>query len=634
MNLNPNKPLPYYQIIQIYLQNDYKAFIKEIYPTSKANKMVNYIEKDTYDYNYDYGYNQNNNNNNKKNYEQFEDKNIDLYSDINLNFIEKENEKEIDLEIEKERKEENESYFDWLPEELILMIFEYLDKPNHLCICELTCSQFQRISNEPILWKNALRKTAPYLDFLMVSSYSYRYQTTKSCYFNFRGIIGICKYFEEEYERLLKQKKEEEINFDLKEKEIEKEKEKKEVILDPNDPLYDPLLDPNSPLYDPLYDPFNSNYDPTNQYYITPQNKDLKSKLYPEIKHDKYQIYFREGFITNQEIIELIENNPKKLLTQQINKFEDSYQFAMRDFKFFDSHPNPPNPEKIDKALKIFEAGVVPILFSLSFLIAIILSMLKLDLIIETNCVYIFLPLEISFCCLLYIGFCFYFKKHDRHGYHFTISMIISVISTIIFLILLSIKLEYSNSFPWFILLIPHLTSFGAWIYFPVTTYRKIRDEDDYLKNIMLSYILIFNIPITTFMILFILYKQNISGITQNSMFIPLFIIDILPTVLFIFWPIYLRYCRKNTDSWKSVRNLPSTYDSYLKINFISLFIYQIPMLILFIQELLIYLKLNQKIFIEWITVSTPSIITLGFILIFASIYQVNEVRRRRLYGY
>ncbi|KAJ5070290.1 hypothetical protein M0811_11138 [Anaeramoeba ignava] len=598
-----------------------KILLKKFIQLPKQIKWINYIEKDTYDYTYNQ-----NNNNNKKNYEQFEDKNIDLYSDINLNFIQKEKEKEIDLEIENE----NESYFDWLPEELILMIFEYLDKPNYLCICELTCSQFQRISNEPILWKNVLRKIAPYLDFFVVSNYAYRYNNTRSCYFNFKGIIGICKYFEEEHERLLKQKKEEEINFDLKEKEIEKEKEKEKekVILDPNDPLYDPLFDPNDPLYDPLYDPFNSNYDPTNQYYITPQNRDLKSKLYPEIKHDKYQIYFKEGFITNQEIIELIENNPKKLLTQQINKFEDSYQFAMRDYKFFDSHPNI-SSEKIDKALKIFEGGVVPILFSLSFLITIILSMLKLDLIIETNCVYIFLPLEISFCCLLYIGFCFYFKKINRHTYRFAISMIISVISTIIFLILLSIKLEYSNSFPWFILLIPHLISFGAWIYFPVTTYRKIRKEDDYLTNIMLSYILIFNIPITTFMILFILYKQNIPGITQNSIFIPLFIIDILPTVLFIFWPIYLRYCRKHTDSWKSVRNLPSSYDSYLKINFISLFIYQIPMLILFIQELLIYLKLNQKIFIEWITVSTPSIISFGIIFILGLIFEIDYLQKK-----
>ncbi|KAJ5073306.1 hypothetical protein M0811_08714 [Anaeramoeba ignava] len=81
-------------------------------------------------------------------------------------------------------------------------------------------------------------------------------------------------------------------------------------------------------------------------------------------------------------------------------------------------------------------------------------------------------------------------------------------------------------------------------------------------------------------------------------------------------------------DSWKSVRNLPKPYDSYLKINFISLFIYQIPMLILFIQELLIYLKLNQKIFIEWITVSIPSIITLGGILIFGIILEVDYIKR------
>ncbi|KAJ5070291.1 hypothetical protein M0811_11139 [Anaeramoeba ignava] len=556
MNLNKNKKTPYYEIIQIYSNITYTNFIKEIYPTSKANKILNYIEKDTYNYTY----NQQNNN-----YEDFSDKNIDLYSDINLNFIQKEKEKEKEIDLEIERKEENESYFDWLPEELILMIFEYLDKPIHLCICEATCSQFQRISNEPILWKNALRKTAPYLDFLMAAGYAYRYQT-RSFYFSFKGVIGICKYFEEEHERLLKQKEEEKINYDGKEKEKE----------NPLNNKINELVDNHIDLL------FDDSYYDTNYY----PNQNSKNKLYQHLPYDQFNSIY-------------------------------AYRVIKRDYKFFDSHPYPPNPQKIDKALKIFEGGVVPILFSLSFLIAIILSMLKLDLIIETNCVYIFLPVEISFCCLLYIGFCFYMTRDSRDFYHFTISMIISVISTIIFLILLSIKLEYSNSFPWFILLIPHLISFGAWIYFPVTTYRKIREEDDYLKNIMLSYILIFNIPITTFMILFILYKQNISGITQNSIFIPLFIIDILPTVLFIFWPIYLRYCRKHTDSWKSVRNLPSTYNSYLKINFISLFIYQIPMLILFIQELLIYLKLNQKIFIEWITVSTPSIISFGFIFDF-----------------
>ncbi|KAJ5073304.1 f-box only protein [Anaeramoeba ignava] len=588
MNSNQNKQTPYYELIKTYVHLHYTTFINQIYSTSKANKMINYLEKETSRY-------QRNINRNPNFIEEFADKNIDLYSDINLNFIENKTEKE-----KEEDEDENESYFDWLPEELILMIFEYLDKPSHLCICEATCSQFQRISNEPILWRNVLRKNAPFLDFVFITSYTYRYQTTRSFNFGFRGVIGICKYFEEEYERLLEQQKEE-IYFDKKEEEKEKEKEKEEQkkpITDINDPNYDPLLDPNNPIYDPFYDQ-NKNqndtfYHPNYRYNINPQNKDLKSKLYPKIKHDKYQQYFKENLQINQEVVDLIENNPKKLIVQQIKKFEDVYRLVEKDFKFYDLHPNS-NSQKVDKALKIFEGGVVPILFSLSFLITIILSMLKLDLIIETNYVYIFLPVEIFFCCLLYIGFCFYFMKDSRHAYHFTISMIISVISTIIFLILLSIKLEYSNSFPWFIILIPHLTSFGAWIYFPVTTYRKIREEEDYLTNIIISYILIFNIPITTFMILFILYKQNISGITQNSIFIPLFIIDILPTALFIFWPIYLRYCRKHTDSWKSVRNLPSYYDSYLKINFISLFIYQIPMLILFIQELLIYLKLNQK---------------------------------------
>ncbi|KAJ5073305.1 fam11a b protein [Anaeramoeba ignava] len=633
MNLNQNKPLYYYEIIQIYLHLHYTTFINQIYPTSKANKMINYLEKYTQKNQYEI--------------EEFTNKNVDLYSNINLDFIEKENEieienkREIEIEIEKEKKEdENEDYFEWLPEEIILMIFEYFDKPSHLCICEATCSQFQRISNEPILWRNVLRKNAPFLDFLILAGSSYRYQTTVSCYFNFDGVIGICKYFEEEYERLLEQQKEE-IYFDKKEEEIEKEKEKekeKKPITDPNDPNYDPLLDPNNPIYDPFYDQNNDSndtfYHPNYRYNINPQNKDLKSKLYPKIKHDKYQQYFKENLQTSQEVVDLIENNPKKLIVQQINKFESAYRVIKRDYKFYDSNPNPINSEKIDKALKIFEEGAIPILFSLSFLITIILSMLKLDLIIETNCIYIFIPVEIFLCCLLYIGFCFYLKRTNRHTYHFTISMIISIISTIIFLILLSIKLEYSNSFPWFIILIPHLTSFGAWIYFPVTIYRKIRDEEDYLINIIISYILIFHIPITTFMILFILYKQNISGITQNSIFIPLFIIDILPTALFIFWPIYLRYCRKHTDSWKSVRNLPSSYNSYLKINFISLFIYQIPMLILFIQELLIYLKLNQKIFIEWITVSIPSIITLGGILLFGTILEVKYIKRRHLYGY
>ncbi|KAJ5070292.1 hypothetical protein M0811_11140 [Anaeramoeba ignava] len=612
MKSNENKPLPYYENIQIYLEIDYKNFIKEIYPISKTNKMINFLQP----------------NNNAITYlieEEFEDQNIDLYSEMSLNFKRKEKRKK--EEEKKEKEKENENYFDWLPEELILMIFEYLDKPSHLCICEATCSQFKRISNEPILWKNALRKTAPYLDFLFISSYTSRYPTTRSCHFSFRGVIGICKYFEEEYERLLKQKEEEEIYYK------EKEKENNKLILDPNDPNYDLILDSGRIIENIAEDPL----DIMDQFadHLIYQNISSLSKLYPEIKDDKYQLYFQENLQIKKEIIKLIENNPKKLVTQQINKFEHAYRLIKKDYKFFDSHPLPSNPRKIDKALKIFEGGVVPILFSLSFLITIILSMLKLDLIIETNCVYIFLPVEIFLCCLLYIGFCFYFKKNGRSSYHFTISMITSVISTIIFLILLSIKLEYPNSFPWFILLIPHLISFGAWIYFPVTTYRKIRkEEDDYLINIMLSYILIFHIPITTFMILFILYKQNISGITQNSIFIPLFIIDILPTVLFIFWPIYLRYCRKYIDSWKSVRNLPSTYNSYLKINFISLFIYQIPMLILFIQELLIYLKLNQKIFIEWITVSTPSIITLGGFLIFGISLEINEIRRRYRYHY
>ncbi|KAJ5073307.1 f-box only protein [Anaeramoeba ignava] len=491
---------PYYQIIETFSNISYNTFLQEIYPSSKANKMISLIEKNSYNYNYydydyddeyDYDYDsihQYKGNRYKKSFPEFTNKNVDLYSNINLNFIE--NEKEKEKEDEDEDEDENEDYFDWLPEELILMIFEYLDKPSHLCICEATCSQFQRISNEPILWRNVLRKTAPYLDFLMVSSSVSKYATTVSCYFSFKGVIGICKYFEEEYERLLEQQKEE--NYFDKKEEIEKEekKEEKKPIVHLNNDYKDSLLDP---LLESDYDP---NY----------QNQISKPTFYQNIPYDRYSESIRNLEI-EKSIVRLIENNPKKLIVQQINKFESAYRLAEKGFKFYESHHQ--YPEKVDKALKIFEEGVVPILFSLSFLITIILSMLKLDLIIETNCIYIFIPVEIFLCCLLYIGFCFYFMKTNRNSYHLTISMIISIISTIIFLILLSIKLEYSNSFPWFIILIPHLTSFGAWIYFPIKAYRKIRDEEDYLINIIISYILIFHIPITIFMILFILYKQK-----------------------------------------------------------------------------------------------------------------------------
>ncbi|KAJ3442401.1 f-box/wd repeat-containing protein pof1 [Anaeramoeba flamelloides] len=60
-----------------------------------------------------------------------------------------------------------ESYLEQLPEEILFYIFEYLD-PNTLMKIGNTCTNFDRISNDPFIWKKLFKKENPHLSAIPV----------------------------------------------------------------------------------------------------------------------------------------------------------------------------------------------------------------------------------------------------------------------------------------------------------------------------------------------------------------------------------------------------------------------------------------------------------------------------------
>ncbi|KAJ5074133.1 fam11a b protein [Anaeramoeba ignava] len=494
---------------------------------------------------------------------------------------------------------EDESYFDWLPEELILIIFEYIDNPLTLSLLELTCTTFYRISRERTIWEQALRKHAPLIDYFYVQASAYRYKQTVSSYYSFRGVTGITKYFDDEYKRKeLEEKLEKEKDKDKnKDKDKEKEDDKKK---------------PNK------YDYYDDDY---GMNYYNPSNR---SKLYPKITNEQANILLKDDVQLTDEAFELIKNDPRKLFILQIEKFHDGMKKVENFEKFAKKHPHHQNA---DKALLLFHGGIFPLVFSLTFLATIVLSLLKLDLVVETSYKKIFIPVDIFWMCLFYVGIMFRLTVDSKDAMYFADALMSSSLSTFVFSVLLSIKLDDPNSFSWMYLFIPHLVSSVTWILFASSVYSPVKIEDDFLTNIMISYIIIFQVPFTLFVLMLLLFLDGVGSLTQNSVFIPLFIIDALPFALAIFWPIFLRLCRPHAHSWKDLRQLPNQYDSYLTINLISLGIYSVPAIFFFLQEILVFLKLNQKIFCEWITVGTPSFIAFGLIFIASTIGEISYVR-------
>ncbi|KAJ5070576.1 fam11a b protein [Anaeramoeba ignava] len=84
----------------------------------------------------------------------------------------------------------SENYFENFPDELMLLIFQYLDKPFQLGFCSCVNNQFNRISNDWSLWKPMLKKYRDKLDFLKLKL---NYRDAK--HFEMEGSNGICQYF-------------------------------------------------------------------------------------------------------------------------------------------------------------------------------------------------------------------------------------------------------------------------------------------------------------------------------------------------------------------------------------------------------------------------------------------------------
>ncbi|KAJ5075463.1 f-box only protein [Anaeramoeba ignava] len=157
------KRILYSEKLRFRFPGDFKSILRQLYPINKLNSISIAIKEKVTVQKQNFEFNE------KMYYNGLEIE--DFFGDGN---VEKQKSEQKESLSEIYQLEEDESYFDWLPEELILMIFEYLDKPHHLCFCEATCQMFFRISNEPLLWRRVLQENAPYIDFIYVHESAYR----------------------------------------------------------------------------------------------------------------------------------------------------------------------------------------------------------------------------------------------------------------------------------------------------------------------------------------------------------------------------------------------------------------------------------------------------------------------------
>ncbi|KAJ5075464.1 hypothetical protein M0811_07434 [Anaeramoeba ignava] len=341
--------------------------------------------------------------------------------------------------------------------------------------------------------------------------------------------------------------------------------------------------------------------------------------LYPKLLGNKRKILLQNARY-DEETVSLIRNDPRKLFLDQIKKIDYEIKKCKKKHDFFWKYNR---NKKADQAILAFHGGVLPIVSSLSFFITILLICLKKDLVIETSYKLIFIPIEILWWCIVYIGFCFNLSREDMPMYVFGRALYLSGFFTFWFTLLLSIKLDDEDIFPWFVILIPHFLSFGAWIYFCWHIFSRIREEDNFLVNIFVLHIIIYHTFFSLFLVLIVLNKHDIGSISQNSLFYYMFAVCFSPVFFAIFWPFFIRYCRRKIHSWSDLHHLPDFYGSYFEIDLISFGMLMIPFVLIFVQLLIIYLKLNQKIFCEWIVVGTPSFISLGIFLIISVVGEI-----------
>ncbi|KAJ3444994.1 f-box only protein [Anaeramoeba flamelloides] len=103
---------------------------------------------------------------------------------------------------------QKQNFFQWLPDEIILEVFKYLDHPYHLCQCSCVDRKFNQISDDPILWAGILKKWSRKIDYIrcylgMHSTFGSDLQQE----IVFKGVAGITKYYSQEDQAKKKNKK-------------------------------------------------------------------------------------------------------------------------------------------------------------------------------------------------------------------------------------------------------------------------------------------------------------------------------------------------------------------------------------------------------------------------------------------
>ncbi|KAJ6241132.1 f-box only protein [Anaeramoeba flamelloides] len=113
-----------------------------------------------------------------------------------------------DQKLDNLKKEKDLDCFNWLPDEIVLEILQYIDQPFLLCYCSCVSKRFNNISSDPVLWNPLLKKYSRSIDYIrcylgMQSTFG----TVLHQDIVFKGVAGITKYYHNLEKKQNKKKK-------------------------------------------------------------------------------------------------------------------------------------------------------------------------------------------------------------------------------------------------------------------------------------------------------------------------------------------------------------------------------------------------------------------------------------------
>ncbi|KAJ3427793.1 f-box only protein [Anaeramoeba flamelloides] len=498
----------------------------------------------------------------------------------------------------KRKKNKNrENYFQHLPDEILLQIYSYLDKPVYLGFCSCVCKQFNRVSNDWALWTSILKKNQKLLDFEEIRV-NY-FQPTQLV-----GRIGLVEYFQNCKKIKNKNQNQKEGIDSKKEKEKEKKKERKKKREEDEggqDQEEETRIE-------------KTRKAPINLNIKLEAKKETKGKMKRELtkekekEKEKSKKREREREKEKEKIRKIgirIQNNPKQIFVEQLQKVKKAQKESTKRKKDQD------RKDKIDKIKNtLFTPKKIFLMYTIGLPFTLIEIGLKLDNIWFQSWPWLIVLIPF-FCCygfiLISLSIPMIFKYYKEL---FLRRLAQCLFLFFIFLFGLTLRIDNLVRIKFLYLSIPFILLIITSIYSNLKTYQALSNRSQ-TENIPKQYLLMqlslyffYNLFLFVFLLSFILLSFRIDfnfPISWSVIFLPFLIGEIISLAGLFLSFVSLFLC--------------STIFGPSVLVCLSAFIIGGPFTVMFFFT---YLNLMGLKAMSWITVLTPLLLPSVFILLFS----------------